>query len=213
MANKICHSASVVAFLSDRYLESHNCKLEIKFANDIRKPIVPVHLSSSKAVQYSAAAIVTAGQHYVDLQKGVTSTAHEQIAARLFKLSRIGLDAVTIPDDDDVVFSNQENLLGEDSCGKVHKGLFLSTIPVAVKALKLTVLNYKPRTNSSMRPTSCSDQGIPLSLGFMLAALGSLASYYENPANSSTTIHQRVTILHQVSSGRAYLHDTQDHPQ
>ncbi|KAI9330913.1 kinase-like domain-containing protein [Zopfochytrium polystomum] len=222
MIEGIRHSAAVVAFLSDSYVESHNCKLEIKFANDIRKPIVPVHLSSSKAIQYSAAAFVTAGQLYVDLQKGVTSTAHEQIAARLFKLSRIGLDAVTIPDDDVVVFSNQDNLLGEGSFGKVHKGLFLSTIPVAVKALKLTVLSDKTKNElineanilqRSRRPFVIGFHGVlqadeVFSLVLELAALGSLASYYEDPANSGTTIHQRVTILHQVSSGMAYLHDT-----
>ncbi|KAI9347208.1 TIR domain-containing protein [Zopfochytrium polystomum] len=86
MIDGIRGSAVVIPFISDSYVSSHNCKLEIKFANDIRKPILPVRLACSEAVLYSTAAFVTAGQLYIDLQSGVTQTSHRTVADRLAKL-------------------------------------------------------------------------------------------------------------------------------
>ena len=42
MAEGVANSAAVVSFLTPEYEESENCKLELKYAKQLSKPIVPV---------------------------------------------------------------------------------------------------------------------------------------------------------------------------
>ncbi|KAI9325425.1 hypothetical protein DFJ73DRAFT_767680 [Zopfochytrium polystomum] len=213
MIDGIRRAAVVVAFLSDSYIASHNCKLEIKFANDIHKPIIPVRLASTEKVTFSAAAFVTAGQLYIDLTKGVGANSHEAIAASIFKLSTTSLEAITI--------SSTDHCWG-GSFGMVRKGLYLESIPVAVKTLKLSKLSEKSKLElikeanilqKSRHPFIIGFHGVInineyLSLVLEFASLGSLHDYYLNPDNEDTPLKQRLTFLIQVSAGMSYLHDT-----
>ncbi|KAI9329217.1 TIR domain-containing protein [Zopfochytrium polystomum] len=190
----ICRAAVVVAFLSDSYIASHNCKLEIKFANDIHKPIIPVRLASTEEVAFSAAAFVTAGQLYIDLTKGVGANSHEAIAASIFKLLTTSLEAITISSTDVVVSDNNDSIVGEGSFGVVRKGLYLESIPVAVKTLKLSKLSEKSKLElineanilqKSRHPFIIGFHGVIninnyLSLVLEFASLGSLHDYYLN---------------------------------
>ncbi|KAI9316921.1 kinase-like domain-containing protein [Zopfochytrium polystomum] len=199
MIDGICRSAVVIAFLSDSYIASHNCNLEIKFANDIHKPIIPVRLASTEEVVFSAAAFVTAGQLYIDLTKGVGANSHEAIATRIFKL-----------------------IVGEGSFGMVRKGLYLESIPVAVKTLKLLKLSEKSKLELINEANILQKSRHPFIIGFHgvvnvddnfslvleFASLGSLHDYYLNPDNEYTPLKQRLTFLIQVSAGMSYLHGT-----
>ena len=44
MAEGVSNAAVVVCFLTPKYEESENCKLELTFAKELKKPIVPVIL-------------------------------------------------------------------------------------------------------------------------------------------------------------------------
>ncbi|KAI9325418.1 kinase-like domain-containing protein [Zopfochytrium polystomum] len=196
--------------------------LEIKFANDIHKPIIPVRLASTEEVAFSAAAFVTAGQLYIDLTKGVGANSHEAIAASIFKLSTTSLEAITISSTDVVVSDNNDSIVGEGSFGVVRKGLYLESIPVAVKTLKLSKLSEKSKLElineanilqKSRHPFIIGFHGVIninnyLSLVLEFASLGSLHDYYLNPDNEDTPLKQRLTFLIQVSAGMSYLHDT-----
>ena len=47
MAEGVGNSAAVVSFLTPEYEESENCKLELKYAKQLVKPIVPVILKGN----------------------------------------------------------------------------------------------------------------------------------------------------------------------
>ncbi len=40
LENAIKSSKKVVCFLTKKYIDSHNCRLEIQFANVLRKPMI-----------------------------------------------------------------------------------------------------------------------------------------------------------------------------
>ncbi|KAI9329221.1 kinase-like domain-containing protein [Zopfochytrium polystomum] len=222
MIDGIRRAAVVVAFLSDSYIASHNCKLEIKFANDIHKPIIPVRLASTENVVFSAAAFVTAGQLYIDLTKGVGANSHEAIAARILKLSTTSLEAITISSTDVVVSDNKDSIVGEGSFGMVRKGLYLESIPIAVKTLKLAKLSEKSKLELINEANILQKSRHPFIIGFHgviniddnfslvleFASLGSLYDYYVNPDNEDAPLKQRLTFLIQISAGMSYLHDT-----
>ncbi|KAI9348461.1 hypothetical protein DFJ73DRAFT_433325 [Zopfochytrium polystomum] len=67
----ILDSRVVIPFISRHYVESHVCKQEVKFANQNRKPFLPVRLENTPHVESSVAAFVTAGQIYIDLTRGI----------------------------------------------------------------------------------------------------------------------------------------------
>ncbi|KAI9345895.1 hypothetical protein DFJ73DRAFT_960759 [Zopfochytrium polystomum] len=221
MMDGIRRSAMVVPFFSDSYVASHNCKLEIKFANDIRKPILPVRLSGSDAVVYSAAAFITAGQLYFDLQGGLTPSSHELLAARILKTSHTGLEAITIPTSNVELTDGGSNILGKGSFAIVFKGQYLGSVPVAVKSIKLTHMSEESRFELINEAAMLQRSRHPFIIGFLgvlqvdsgfslvleFASLGSLHDYYKNPTHKATSLHQRVLILYQVSAGMAHLHD------
>jgi hypothetical protein len=69
MAEGVSKSAAVVAFMNQKYQDSSNCKLELKFAASQQIPIVPVVLESG----WRASAwlgIVTAGALWVPIHDG-----------------------------------------------------------------------------------------------------------------------------------------------
>ncbi|KAI9346098.1 kinase-like domain-containing protein [Zopfochytrium polystomum] len=223
MIEGITQSAAVIAFISDDYVESHNCKKEIKYANEMRKPIIPVRLNDSPAVSISAAAFITAGQLYVDLKNGVTPKSHLEIADRLNRLSLSGLDAITISSDDVVVFDDDDDsFLGDGSVGTVSKGLYLNTTTVAVKTMKLRKLSTSAKDQLINEAKVLSRSRHPFVIGFQgliknkgvyslvleYATLGSLSEYYRDPAHKNTPLHERVPLLFQIASGMTYLHDT-----
>ncbi|KAI9332624.1 hypothetical protein DFJ73DRAFT_58091 [Zopfochytrium polystomum] len=216
MMDGIRRSAMVVSFFSDSYVASHNCKLEIKFANDIRKPILPVRLSGSDAVVYSAAAFITAGQLC-----GVTPSSHELLAARILKTSHTGLEAITIPTSNVELTDGGSNILGKGSFATVFKGQYHGSVPVAVKSIKLTHMSEESRFELINEAAMLQRSRHPFIIGFLgvlqvdsgfslvleFASLGSLHDYYKNPTHKATSLHQRVLILYQVSAGMAHLHD------
>ncbi|KAI9325427.1 kinase-like domain-containing protein, partial [Zopfochytrium polystomum] len=114
------------------------------------------------------------------------------------------------------------SIVGEGSFGMVRKGLYLESIPVAVKTLKLSRLSEKSKLElineanilqKSRHPFIIGFHGVVnindnLSLVLEFASLGSLHDYYLNPDNEDTPLKQRLTFLIQVSAGMSYLHDT-----
>ncbi|KAI9344222.1 hypothetical protein DFJ73DRAFT_840645 [Zopfochytrium polystomum] len=77
----ILKSSVIIPFISDAYVDSYVCKQEIKFANDLRKPFLPVRLAHTDKVKTSTAAFITAGQLYIDLQNDVWSSETRRIDA------------------------------------------------------------------------------------------------------------------------------------
>ncbi|KAI9325697.1 hypothetical protein DFJ73DRAFT_198070 [Zopfochytrium polystomum] len=67
----ILRSRVIVPFIWEDYVDSHVCKQEVKFANEHRKPFLPVRLEKTPKVETSVAAFVTAGQIYIDLDRNV----------------------------------------------------------------------------------------------------------------------------------------------
>ncbi|KAI9325426.1 kinase-like domain-containing protein, partial [Zopfochytrium polystomum] len=115
--------------------------------------------------------------------------------------------------------------VGEGSFGMVRKGLYLETIPVAVKTIKpsklsklsekskLELINEANILQKSHHPFIIRFHGVTtindnFSLVLEFASLGSLHDYYLNPDNEDTPLKQRLTFLIQVSAGMSYLHDT-----
>ncbi|KAJ3126048.1 cytokinesis protein 3 [Nowakowskiella sp. JEL0407] len=70
MQEAIRNSAVIVVCLSSQYEQSANCTREIKYAADVRKPIVPVRLDAGP---FRFSAFITAGAIYVDLEDNSTA--------------------------------------------------------------------------------------------------------------------------------------------
>merc|ERR1712097_80157 len=69
MAAGVENAACVVCFLSQKYQESENCKLELKFAKQSGVPIVPVMAESTKGWRASGwLGIVVAGALWTPLR-------------------------------------------------------------------------------------------------------------------------------------------------
>ncbi|KAJ3095999.1 hypothetical protein HK100_005670, partial [Physocladia obscura] len=90
MIAAIDNADAILAFISDDYAKSHNCNLEIKYANEKRKMIFPVRLGHSNVVKSCAATFVTAGKIYTDLSPKVWYNdlqRHEQLHSLINSLS------------------------------------------------------------------------------------------------------------------------------
>ncbi|KAJ1561786.1 hypothetical protein HK405_002856, partial [Cladochytrium tenue] len=67
MLDAIQSSRVIVPFISEAYIDSRNCKLEMYYAHEQNKKFLPIQLSASPKVLDSAAYYFTAGMLYVDL--------------------------------------------------------------------------------------------------------------------------------------------------
>ncbi|KAJ3089433.1 hypothetical protein HK102_006419 [Quaeritorhiza haematococci] len=66
MARAVLESTVVLPCLTVGYRDSPNCKLELCYAKDLRKPLVPARLDEGP---FEWAALITSGLFYVDLSK------------------------------------------------------------------------------------------------------------------------------------------------
>ncbi|KAI9325785.1 hypothetical protein DFJ73DRAFT_868280 [Zopfochytrium polystomum] len=216
----ICQSAIFIPFLSDNYVSSLPCKLEIKLATEIQKPILPICLPNSEILKMSGASFLGSGRPCIDLQNGITYTSHSLIATRLSRLLKSGLDTITIKKDD-IIFQ-EEDMIGEGSYGTVYKGVYLNRISVAVKSLKLRRLGEKAMAELVTEARILQGCRNPFIIGFYgvlvdgprfslvleHASLGSLHDYYRSPTQKDTSLLDRVAILYQIAAGMTFLHDT-----
>ncbi|KAJ1551946.1 hypothetical protein HK405_013303 [Cladochytrium tenue] len=96
MLTAIQNSRVIMPFISEAYIESRNCKLEIYYAHEQNKKFLPIQLSSSNKVVDSAAYYFTAGMLYVELGPQVwdnrtrKSMALREILRNLSILCRTG---------------------------------------------------------------------------------------------------------------------------
>ncbi|KAI9326579.1 kinase-like domain-containing protein [Zopfochytrium polystomum] len=130
-----------------------------------------------------------------------------------------GLNAITLSQSD-VKVNESDGIIGSGSFGNVYIGEFHGR-QVAVKRLKLGKLGGKAQDEliaearmlqNSRHPYIIGCYGIvaedlAYSLVLEFASLGNLFDYYQNPMNESTSARARVTILYQVATGMAFLHD------
>eukprot|EP00004_Rigifila_ramosa_P022284 TRINITY_DN605_c0_g2_i5.p1 TRINITY_DN605_c0_g2~~TRINITY_DN605_c0_g2_i5.p1 ORF type:complete len:198 (-),score=46.08 TRINITY_DN605_c0_g2_i5:703-1296(-) len=79
MADGVKKSKTMVALLSAPYEGSLNCKRELCFAADCKKPIVPVRLPTPADYTFGWAGLITAGELYTKIESvaGVKAAAQE----------------------------------------------------------------------------------------------------------------------------------------
>ena len=76
MAQGVAGAAVVIAFMSQRYQDSENCKLELKYAKQRNVPIVPVLMQGAGWEASEWLGIITAGSLWTPLYDEATWTQH-----------------------------------------------------------------------------------------------------------------------------------------
>ncbi|KAI9208937.1 WD40-repeat-containing domain protein [Polychytrium aggregatum] len=102
MANAILNSRVVVPVLTLKYQASANCKIELNYAQDLRKHLVPVRLLGKQDQPRGQAFAITAGKIYVDFSSIVPGSTdwNEKIEALVTEIQHGTADEDEGSDDD-----------------------------------------------------------------------------------------------------------------
>jgi hypothetical protein len=113
MAAGVENAACVVCFLSQKYQDSENCKLELKFAKQSGVPIIPVMLGGTKGWRPSGwLGIVVAGALWTPLREGSDFQSGVQSLVDQIKSAVPGPGAGAHSDDDDYEEEEEEQERG-----------------------------------------------------------------------------------------------------
>ena len=124
MAAGVENAACVVCFLSQKYQESDNCKLELKFAKQSGVPIVPVMVESTKGWRPSGwLGIVVAGALWTPLRSD--GEFESNVRSLVEQIKGAVPSSGGVSDDGDDVYDEEE-----DSGSELRAELELSLIHI-----------------------------------------------------------------------------------
>ncbi|KAI9338066.1 kinase-like domain-containing protein [Zopfochytrium polystomum] len=138
-----------------------------------------------------------------------------------------GLEGLTINAADVV---REPRPIGAGSFGEVYRGVFQRHVPVAIKRLKVAPSHLDPVSRKELLAEArvmkkfkesnvqspfvvgffgilVEDNGLGYSLVLEYASLGSLYDFYRSTKDKPVSIHARVSLLDQISTGMAFLHN------
>jgi hypothetical protein len=157
MADGVENAACVVCFLSQKYQDSENCKLELKFAKQSGVPIVPVMVESTAGWRPSGwLGIVVAGALWTPLRAGADFQSGVRSLVDQIK-GAVPESGAGMSDDED---DEHTDTTGTDTGAERRAELEL---PRTIQALLLTLLRvclsylaiFDPLRRSSSCSTTC----------------------------------------------------------